>query len=92
MRQRWPARPPRVDCVLWRPWLGAETGDVLIDEIPFMLRCGFDSFEVANAPTLKALEAGRLPDPPIHYQPGSGGGEASAGSRPWLRASTGRAA
>ncbi len=68
------------------------TGDVLIDEIPFMLRCGFDSFEVANAPTLKALEAGRLPGPPIHYQPGSGRGEAPAGSRPWLRASANRAA
>ena len=52
---------------------------MLIDEIPFMLRCGFNSFEVANAPTLKALEAGRLPGPPIHYQPGSGGDEAPAG-------------
>ena len=38
-------------------------GDVLIDEIPLMLRCGFDSFEVTNAPTLRALEAGRLPGP-----------------------------
>ncbi len=68
------------------------TGDVLIDEIPLMMRCGFDSFETANAPTLSALEAGRLPGPPIHYQPGSGGGEAPAGSRPWLRASANRAA
>jgi uncharacterized protein (DUF934 family) len=63
-------------------------GDVLIDEIPFMLRCGFDSFAVTNAPTLEALEAGRLPGPPIHYQPGSGGDEQAAGSRPWLRADT----
>jgi len=60
-------------------------GDVLIDEIPLMLRCGFDSFEVTNAPTVKALEAGRLPGPPLHYQPGSGQGERAAGSRPWLR-------
>jgi uncharacterized protein (DUF934 family) len=67
-------------------------GDVLIDEIPFMLRCGFDSFEVSNPPTLSALQAGRLPGPPIHYQPGSGGGERPAGSRPWLRASATRAA
>ncbi len=58
-------------------------GDVLIDEIPLMLRCGFDSFDVTNAPTLKALEAGRLPGPPIHYQPGSGGDETPAGVRPW---------
>ena len=63
------------------------TGDVLIDEIPFMLRCGFDSFEVTNAPTFDALEAGRLPGPPIHYQPASARDEQAAGSRPWLRAS-----
>jgi uncharacterized protein (DUF934 family) len=63
-------------------------GDVLIDEIPLMLRCGFDSFDVANAPTLRALEAGHLPGPPIHYQPGSAGDEKPAGSRPWLRAET----
>jgi len=63
------------------------TGDVLIDEIPFMLRCGFDSFEVTNAPTLEALEAGCLPGPPIHYQPASARDEAAAGSRPWLRVS-----
>jgi uncharacterized protein (DUF934 family) len=67
-------------------------GDVLIDEIPFMLRCGFDSFEVSNPPTLSALQAGRLPGPPIHYQPGSGGGETPAGSRPLLRASATKAA
>jgi uncharacterized protein (DUF934 family) len=67
-------------------------GDVLIDEIPFMLRCGFDSFEVSDPPTLSALLAGRLPGPPIHYQPGSGGGERPAGSRPWLRSSATKAA
>ncbi len=62
-------------------------GDVLIDEIPLMLRCGFDSFEVTNPPTLDALRAGRLPGPPIHYQPASGGEETPAGLRPWLRTS-----
>ena len=66
-------------------------GDVLIDEIPLMLRCGFDSFEVTNPSTLAALRAGRLPGPPIHYQPGSGGDEAPAGSRPWLRVSVAEA-
>jgi uncharacterized protein (DUF934 family) len=59
-------------------------GDVLIDEIPLMLRCGFDAFEVTNAPTLSALQAGRLPGPTIHYQPGSVN-EPPAGTRPWLR-------
>ena len=63
------------------------TGDVLIDEIPLMLRCGFDAFEVTNGPTLAALEAGRLPGPAIHYQPGSAEGESRVGARPWLRSS-----
>ncbi|HXE23288.1 MAG TPA: DUF934 domain-containing protein [Roseiarcus sp.] len=61
------------------------TGDVLIDEIPLMLRCGFDSFEVTNAPTLRALEAGQLPGSPLHYQPSSAHDEAGEGTRPWLR-------
>ncbi len=62
------------------------TGDVLIDEIPLMLRCGFDAFEVSDAPTLAALKAGHLPGPVIHYQPSSVAGEVPAGARPWLRA------
>ena len=64
------------------------SGDVLIDEIPLMLRCGFDSFEVTNAPTLRALESGHLPGSPLHYQPASATGEMSEGTRPWLRVST----
>jgi uncharacterized protein (DUF934 family) len=60
-------------------------GDVLIDEIPLMLRCGFDSFEVTNPPTLHALQAGRLPGSPLHYQPSSAHDEAQEGTRPWLR-------
>jgi uncharacterized protein (DUF934 family) len=63
-------------------------GDVLIDEIPLMLRCGFDSFEVTNAPTLRALEAGHLPGSPLHYQPSSAHDEAHEGTRPWLRVTT----
>ena len=61
------------------------TGDVLIDEIPLMLRCGFDLFEVTNAPTLRALEGGHLPGSPLHYQPSSAHDEAGEGTRPWLR-------
>ncbi len=63
-------------------------GDVLIDEIPLMLRCGFDSFDVTNAPTLHALESGHLPGSPLHYQPGSARDEIREGTRPWLRVST----
>jgi len=63
-------------------------GDVLIDEIPLMLRCGFDSFDVTNGPTLHALESGHLPGSPLHYQPSSAKDEMGEGTRPWLRVST----
>jgi phosphoadenosine phosphosulfate reductase len=63
-------------------------GDVLIDEIPLMLRCGFDSFEVTSAPTVRALERGHLPGSPLHYQPSSANDETGEGTRPWLRIST----
>jgi phosphoadenosine phosphosulfate reductase len=60
-------------------------GDVLLDELPFMRRCGFTSFEIADAPTLSALGEGRLPAQTLHYQPSVGPREAPAGTRPWLR-------
>ncbi|MDX3929383.1 MAG: DUF934 domain-containing protein [Shinella sp.] len=44
-------------------------GDVLIDQIPLMIRCGIDSFAVSNATALKRLEEGRLPGIAEHYQP-----------------------
>ena len=45
-------------------------GEVLLDEIPLMLRCGFTSFVVTSEPTLKALREGRLPKFPVAYQAG----------------------
>ena len=44
-------------------------GDVLIDPIPLMLRCGISSFAVTNPTALKRLEEGRLPGIDNHYQP-----------------------
>ena len=44
-------------------------GDVLIDQIPLMLRCGIDSFAVTNATALKRLAEKRLPGIAKHYQP-----------------------
>jgi uncharacterized protein (DUF934 family) len=61
------------------------TGEVLLDEIALMLRCGFTSFEVTDANTLRALEEGRLPKGALFYQPALGPHEAPAGTRPWLR-------
>jgi uncharacterized protein (DUF934 family) len=60
-------------------------GDVLLDEIPMMLRCGFDSFEVVNEPTMRSLLRGYLPAGSLYYQPSLAPHEAPAGTRPWLR-------
>jgi uncharacterized protein (DUF934 family) len=61
------------------------TGEVLLDEIALMLRCGFTSFEVTDANTLRALKEGRLPKRALFYQPAPGQREAPVGTRPWLR-------
>jgi uncharacterized protein (DUF934 family) len=44
-------------------------GDVLIDQIPLMLRVGVTSFAVSNATAIRRLEEGRLPGIDNHYQP-----------------------
>jgi phosphoadenosine phosphosulfate reductase len=63
-------------------------GNVLADQIPFMRRVGFDAFEVTHAPTRRALAEGRIPEVALHYQP-AGSPETPAGTRPWLRRTTG---
>jgi uncharacterized protein (DUF934 family) len=63
-------------------------GDVLRDQIPLMIRCGVDSFDVTNEPTRRALAEGRVHGVGVHYQPSARGGEAvPEGTRPWLRVS-----
>ena len=44
-------------------------GQVLVDQLPHMLRVGFDEFEVSHPVLLKRLEEGRLDGLPMHYQP-----------------------
>ena len=44
-------------------------GDVLIDQIPLMLRVGVDSFAVTNETALRRIAEGRLPGIAEHYQP-----------------------
>lgn len=44
------------------------TGDVLLDQIPLMLRCGFTTFEISHEPTITALERGHLPGISHTYQ------------------------
>jgi uncharacterized protein (DUF934 family) len=45
------------------------TGQVLVDQLPHMLRVGFDEFEVSNPVLLARLQAGDTGGLPIHYQP-----------------------
>jgi phosphoadenosine phosphosulfate reductase len=59
-------------------------GNVLTDQIPYMRRCGFDSFEVTHGPTRRALAEGRIPEVTLYYQPAAAH-EPPAGTRPWLR-------
>ncbi|NNH63949.1 MULTISPECIES: DUF934 domain-containing protein [Rhizobium] len=54
-------------------------GDVLIDQVPLMLRVGIDSFSVSNATALQRLSENRLPAIPHHYQPAVRDAEAGKG-------------
>ena len=59
-------------------------GDILLDQIQMLSRCGFDTFEIADEPTLNALKEGRQTTLSRFYQP-SLAAEAPVGTRPWLR-------
>lgn len=47
------------------------SGDVLLDQLPLLERCGFDSFEITDAATCRALERGHVPELATAYQPAS---------------------
>lgn len=59
-------------------------GDVLIDQVAFMRRCGFDSFDIAHEATRLALASGSHSVIDRFYQP-LGGSEAPIAGRSWLR-------
>jgi phosphoadenosine phosphosulfate reductase len=59
-------------------------GDVLIDQMQMMERCGFDTFEIENDVTARLLRERGAPVYARFYQPGAGA-EAAAGTRPWAR-------
>ena len=62
-------------------------GDVLFDEMQFMVRCGFDAFEIVDPATLQLLQDGRRASAfDRFYQPGLEP-EVPAGTRPWARRS-----
>lgn len=60
-------------------------GDVLRDQIPFMQRCGVDSFAVTHEPTRRALAEGRVHGVRVAYQAAVADEAAPDPRRPWLR-------
>ena len=57
-------------------------GEVLLDQIQAMARCGFDAFEIEDPQTLKALRDGRPFGLSQFYQPTAGNAAAGAFARP----------
>jgi len=45
------------------------TGQVLVDQLPHMLRLGFDEFEVSHPVLIERLKKGDAGGIPLHYQP-----------------------
>jgi uncharacterized protein (DUF934 family) len=60
------------------------TGDVLFDQLQLMMRCGFDTFDIEDAATIKLLESGHNAPLTHFYQPALGR-EIPSGTRPWAR-------
>jgi uncharacterized protein (DUF934 family) len=64
------------------------TGDVLRDQVVFLLRAGFDALDVTHAGTIQALRDGTIVGVHRHYQPASAEArEQRFNQRPWLRVS-----
>ncbi len=59
-------------------------GDVLFDQLQFLSRCGFVSFDIVDPATLKLLQSGRRPELTRFYQPGLGP-EVPEATRSWAR-------
>ena len=59
-------------------------GDVLMDQLTLMRRCGVTTFVVTHPATRKALETGHLTTVNLFYQP-VGKTEVPVGTRPFLR-------
>lgn len=60
------------------------TGEVLIDQVAHMLRCGFTTLSVSHPVALARLAAGTAPGLPGHYQP-SPAAAGRAGRYAWRR-------
>lgn len=60
------------------------TGQVLVDQLPHMLRVGFDEFEISHPVLLRRLENGETGGLDLHYQPAAKAAPA-AGKYSWRR-------
>lgn len=60
-------------------------GDILFDRVAYMIRCGFDVLDITNAPTVAALEAGKVPVSHEHYQPTGSDKTKRDNLKPWRR-------
>ena len=67
-------------------FLGAirAAGEVLIDQLPHMLRLGFDEFEIKHPVLLRRLEAGQVGGLGFYYQP-TGAPERAGEGYSWRR-------
>ncbi|MEM9678019.1 MAG: DUF934 domain-containing protein [Pseudomonadota bacterium] len=65
------------------------TGDIRIDQVGHMRRCGFDTMLITHAPTVKSLTEIKDPALSVHYQPAlqrpGAAGERATGPRAWTR-------
>lgn len=61
------------------------TGQILVDQLPHMLRLGFDQFEVSHPVLLKRLEEGETGGLGLFYQPAAGSGDGGADKYSWRR-------
>ena len=59
-------------------------GQVLIDQLPHMLRLGFDEFEVSHPVLIERLEKGETGGLALHYQPAARA-SAKPGKYSWRR-------
>jgi len=61
-------------------------GDVLLDQLAFMRRCGFDALEISHEVTAERLATGSVPEVDRYYQPAIGDRRPAA-SYSWRRQS-----
>ncbi|WP_210238673.1 DUF934 domain-containing protein [Cohaesibacter sp. CAU 1516] len=60
-------------------------GHFILDQMPFLERCGVDSFLITSDKVRAGLERGEWPEVTNYYQPTAHEGDAPIASRTWLR-------